>query len=494
MKKSTITLLTLVLGAMILVACQPQTVEVTRVVTETETIVETVVETVTEQVEVEITRIVEGESVTETVVEEVEVTRVVESVVEVIVDPTECNLDPPAEPVEINMIGWSFPITDYYAEELEKCNRIDNITVNANLLASADAQEQVRLALSSGGDSPFDIVHGANGQVADWGGPGWLLPLNDLVEKYWDEYDLGDIPAVAWEGATFDGNIYGVPIVGNTLHLIYNQELLDQYGITDVPVTYDDVLAYCETVGLDNPEIDFPFTINLSAGWAWEIEFFAMQRGFGGDFIDENNMPTFNDETGVAAANMLKSLADTCMGVDGYSFSLNDQEVAMQLGTLPMTQMWASRAANMQDPDRTELGDVIMFAPAPKATADGPGTGTAWNDYYMIPLNTTNDPEVIFQVIMEAADARSQKDAAEVGMATRVSAAQFGGPYQPAAVQSIADGVGIYQKHPAVGIVRAKLGEFLPLIGTGEMTAQEALDAAAEAYIEEATAQGYIDG
>ncbi len=56
-------------------------------------------------------------------------------------------------------------------------------------------------------------------RVGDWGGKGWLLPLNDLIEKYWDEYDLGDIPAVVWEGGTLDGNIYGVPIIGNTLHL-----------------------------------------------------------------------------------------------------------------------------------------------------------------------------------------------------------------------------------------------------------------------------------
>ena len=151
-------------------------VEVTRVITETETVTETVVE----EVEVEVTRVVEGETVVETVVEEV--------VVEVIVDPTDCNLEAPADDTEINMIGWSFPITDFYAEELEKCNRYDTLTVNTNLLAGADAQEQVRLALSGGGDSPFDIVHGANGQVAEWGAPGWLLPLNDLVEQYWDTW------------------------------------------------------------------------------------------------------------------------------------------------------------------------------------------------------------------------------------------------------------------------------------------------------------------
>ena len=58
------------IASLVLAACQPQVVEVTRVVSET------VTETVTQ--EVEVTRVVEGEVVTETVTQEVEVTRVVE--------------------------------------------------------------------------------------------------------------------------------------------------------------------------------------------------------------------------------------------------------------------------------------------------------------------------------------------------------------------------------------------------------------------------------
>jgi len=462
-KKNLLTVVTMALLALVSAACG---------VAEPQTIVETVV------VEKEVK-----------VVETVEVEK--EVVKEVIVDPTECNLDPPAEPVEINMIGWSFPITDYYADELKKCDKVENLTVNTNLLSSSDAQEQVRLALSSGGDSPYDIVHSANAGVAEWAAVGWMMPLNDLIDKYRDEYNLDDIPQAAWDGATIDGQIYGVPIVGNTLHLIYRQDIFDDMGIA-VPDTYDDVIAMCNTIGLDNPDYDMPFTINLSAGWAWEIEFFQMLRAYGGDYIDENNNATFNGEEGVKAVNKLIEIADACMGPDGYSFSLNDQEVAVQLGTLPATNMWASRAANMSDPDRTDLVDVISYAPAPRATADGPRAGSAWNDFYMIPATTTNDPDLIFRIIMEAADARSQKDAAKVGMATRLSAAEFGGPYMPAANQTITEGIGSYDKKPAIGIVRAKMGEFLPLVGTGEMTAQEALDAAAEAYTEEAKAQGYI--
>jgi multiple sugar transport system substrate-binding protein len=402
-----------------------------------------------------------------------------------------CRVPSPAEATEINMIGWSFPITDFYATELTKCNEVENLIVNANLLASSDAKEQVRLALSAGGDSPYDIVHGANGEIAAWGGTGWTMPLNDLVEKYWDEYNLGDIPEKAWEGATIDGKIYGVPVVANSLHLIYRQDVFTELGIA-VPETYDDVIAMCNTIGLDNPDYDMPFTINLSAGWGWELEFFQMLRAYGGDFLDENNNASFNGEEGVMAVEKLVEIANACMGVDGYTFALNDQEIAMQLGTLPATNMWASRAANMSDPTRTELGDVIAYAPAPRATADGPRAGSAWNDFYMIPTNTTNDPELIFRIIMEITDEESQKEAAKVGMASRVSVTEFGGPYQSAAVQTIEEGVGIYAKNPAIGIVRAKLGEFLPLVGTGEMTAQEALDAAAAAYTEEAKAQGFI--
>ena len=64
MKKALLFISVLVVGILI-TACQPETVEVTRIVTET----------VTETQEIEVTRVVEGEVVTETVVEEVEVTR-----------------------------------------------------------------------------------------------------------------------------------------------------------------------------------------------------------------------------------------------------------------------------------------------------------------------------------------------------------------------------------------------------------------------------------
>lgn len=477
MKKLSV-LLVLVMLATLFASCAtptPQVVE--KVVTQ---VVEKVV---TQEVEKVVTKEVEKA-----------VTQQVEKVVTATPEPASvgCNIGPQDKLTAINMIGWSFPIMDFYATELEKCNKIKNLRVNTQLLSGADAQEQVRLALSAGGNSPYDIVHGANNQVTEWGGAGWLLPLNDLVKKYSDQYNLSGIPQTVWDGVTLDGKIYGVPMVGNTFNVIYRKDVFDKLGLKP-PETYDDVISICKTIGLDNPDWDMPFSIaDLSYARGWEIEFFQVLRAYGGDYLDKDNQPIFNSEAGVKALNKILEVVNACYGKKGLSTSLNDQELALEKGKLPGAKMWASRAANMSDPKRTDLVDVLAYAPAPRVVAGGPRAASAWNDYYMIPAKTTKDPELIFRIIMEAGDEASQKAAAAYGMPTRASAMAFGGPYLPAANQSIAEGIGNYDKNRAINIAVAKLSESLPLAGSGDMTAQQALDAAAKAYIEEATAQGFI--
>ena len=423
----------------------------------------------------------------------VEVTPIMEATPEVVVvDPTECRLDAPNEPVEIKMIGWAFDITEYYARELEKCGRVENLTVTTEFQDSTEVKDQVTSAMFAFRESQFDIVHGATSEVSGWGGEGGLLPLDSLVEAYWDEYNLDDIPANLWEMASYKGRIYGIPIATNTVHFIYREDVLDVLNLP-VPKTYDDILAMCEAVGLDNPDFDMPFALNLSAKWAWEIEFFQIHRALGGRYLDAENRPIFNDETGVEAVNLLLNIAETCMGEQALTFDIEEQQYAMQTGRLVATNTWASRTRRMHDRDQSDYADEVVSAPAPSVVDDGLYAGSAWADFYMIPANVGNDPDLIFRIIMEAVDERSQYDAAQFGIATRSSAVEDGLPNLRAVNLTIIGGVGNYEQNPAVQIARAELGEFLSRAGDGTMTVEEALDAAAEAYLEEAIRQGYVD-
>jgi len=412
-------------------------------------------------------------------------------------DMDPCVLDPPMEAAEINFMGWAFPITEFFAAELEKCNEVENLTVNIQLLDSPTAEEQANLALSGGGDSPWAILHTVPSRIVNLSGFDALQPLNDLVDQYRDEYNLDDIPQPVWDAVTIDGNIYGVPFMSNTMHLFYRTDLFEKHMI-EVPTTYDEVMDACAVLAENEDSIDLPFTMNLHAGWAWEIEFMHFIRSFGGRYLnDDDNMPIFNGEEGVAALTKMKEVVDACMGPEGLTYSIDDSEIGMETGTLAFVHIWASRAANMDDPEKSDYVGIIGFAPSPAPDPEsGILGGSAWVDAYSITKRGGVDYDLAFRAIMETFDFEGQVGGSAHGAIVRssVSEAGHGGRNMPAFAVSLGQGVGGNSLNPASSLARVALGNWLPLVGSGDLSPQEALDNAAEEYIAEATAQGYIDG
>jgi len=403
------------------------------------------------------------------------------------------NIEAPSAETTIDVIGWTFPITDFYRTQFEALNGVENLTVNVQYLNNAGAQEQVRLALSGGKKSPYEIVHAANTQVSEWGFPGWLMPINDLVEKYWDEYDLGDIPQTAWDAATVDGNILGVPAVSNSFQMIYRADLFEKHGIK-VPDTYADVIAAAKILRAEEKSIDVPFVMNLHAGWAWEIEFFQMLGALGGKYVNDDNTPAFNGPEGIQALELIAKIAEEAMGAEGLAYSIDDVEIGLQTGRLAFANTWSSRAVKMNDPEVSDFAAELKFAPSPRATAGGKRGASAWNDFYCIPSNVDVDRELIFKVIMESLDLESQKQAVEFGIPTRMKSMEsdLAGAYMEPSMVGIADGAGAYMIRPSIPLVRTALGEFLPLTATGGESAKSILDKAAASYTEEAKANGFI--
>ena len=407
-------------------------------------------------------------------------------------DMGSCMIEPPESAAQVNMIGWTYPIIDFYADELEACNAVDNIDVNTQLLDSGSAHDQLRLALGASGTSPYDIIMVTEGDVESYAHEGWMMPLNDLIEKYEDQYQISDILGLA--DMTVDGNIYGLPMEQNTRHLFYRPDLLEKHMI-DVPETWDDVIAACAVLQAED-SIVIPFTTQLHAGWAWRVEFGDMLLAFGGKMLNDDMTPAFNSDEGVQALDKLVEIVDACMGEEGLTFSIDDSQIGIATGELAMAFTWASRAASMDDPDFSDFVGGIEFAPAPRATADGlygatGGTGAGLG----IPANIDDDPDLVFQVIMEAMDEESQLRGSNYGVITRGAvAANAEARYLPAVFATISGGVG-ETTFPAIGAVLNPVwDQWLPQIVTGEMSAAELLDAAADAYTAEATAQGFIEG
>jgi len=394
----------------------------------------------------------------------------------------ECGIPNPADEIEIDILGWEFPITSAYAEEFEECED-GNYAFNYQFLDSAAAQEQMKLDAATG-EPEFEMYQGSNSFLLELANSGSLMPLNDLIAKYGDQYELDQIDQSFFDFMSIDGNIYGIPAVSNTMHVFYNEPLLAEIGV-DVPTTFAEALEICPTI--QEAGYDAGFMYNLSAGWAWRIEFDAILGSLGVDPVDPlTGEPNFNSPEGVQAANILKDMWEVCGGSIGGTYSLDDYQAAFQTGEVVIGHIWASRAGAMDDPEASTVVGDIQYAPA--LSVDG-GTlaAPAYVDGWGIPAGT--DPEMvdeIFLAIAAATDLESQETAAEFGLVTRAGVTHPNGPRDAAAAEtSLVNGSGPDLSHPAAGIARAKLGDALIQILDGA-SVEDVLAEAEAAYLEEA--------
>ena len=185
--------LVLLLAVMALAACAPQTVEVTRVVTETETVVE----------EVEVTRVVDGEVVTE----QIEVTRIVEVAAEPEV----------MEPVTLEFYHWFG--ADLGETTIKAINAIfqaenPHITVEFETADTATYEQVINTRLSAN-DAPdlFGVFPGT--KFHPQAEAGFLMDLND--EPWVDTLFDG-----AKFVSTYQGRVMALPIDANVIREIFH--------------------------------------------------------------------------------------------------------------------------------------------------------------------------------------------------------------------------------------------------------------------------------
>ena len=399
----------------------------------------------------------------------------------------DCPIPNPEEEVEIDLLGWSFPVVDEFAKQLEECGE-GNYSFNVQFLDSTEARNQATLDLATG-DPSFEIIQGSNSFIVELANQDLLRPLNDFIDKYGDEFDLDQIDQSFYDLGSVDGNVYAIPMVSNTMHVFYNEAKMDELGLT-VPTTFDEAIAQCadlEEAGVAG------FAIMASAGWAWQIEFDNVLGSMGVDPVDpETGQPNFNSPEGIAAANVLVDVLESCGGSTAGSYSTDDIQNAFQTEEYIVGQTWASRAAAMDDPEASLVVDGIKFAPA-LSTGGDILAAPAFMDGYGIPAGIDDVlAEQIFLAIMAAADVESQEAAAAHSTVTRTGISNADGPRNGEAVEtSLVNGKGPDIAHPAAGLARAEIGNALITILDG-VSVEDALAAAEEAYLAEAEAQDLL--
>jgi ABC-type glycerol-3-phosphate transport system substrate-binding protein len=370
----------------------------------------------------------------------------------------------------VQLIGYRYPASEFYAEQMKAA--VPGTEVSVQLMPSDKVMELVNINLSSQSGN-LDILHMTDALLSNAVQNKWLRPLNDLWDKYKNEFALDDIDKNIVDGLSRDGNLYVVPTEFNSLIQFYRTDLFEEKGLK--PATTLD--EYKKNAAALNTGKQAGVIMLGRAGDPLMTETHYYLNNIGDGWFDQQWQPVFNSENGVRAIEFMKEMSRFAQR--GFASSASDEAaLALQQGFAAMGNHYLTRASSMNDPAKSRFVGKIGTEVAAQGNQRISLTG------YAISAFSKQDPNLLFRIIMGAAKTESMKANVKNNVPTRVSlmsdgelASQY--PYLKAAQGAAKAGKNL-PRMPyffSVGdIVSRRVNQVL----TNEMQAKEAMDAAAK--------------
>lgn len=353
-----------------------------------------------------------------------------------------------------------------------------------NFTAELDQEFRTKQPAAFAADpSLYQIGGVANGTITPLLNEGTIRPLDDLVAAYGQDLSPNQLIRV-------DGQIMAIAMMVNTQHLMYRQDLFGELGL-DVPTTWDEVIVTAEAIR-EAGVVQYPLGGTMKAGWNIAQDFNNMFLGFGGSFVNDDGTPNVNTEAGVKALEMMARLTEFMDPEYLVSDSTYVQQ-QFQQGTIAMANLWASRAAAMDNADESQVVGLVNTAAAPLAMSGGAPATTLWWDGFVIATNITDEEaEAAFQVALEGMDT-------QMVMENNEDAIWLVPGYQPnrlaegaIATATASPAPQSYPSSTEMGLMHTALGNQLSAFFTGELSAEDTLEAVEAEYRTSAEEAGVL--
>ena len=380
----------------------------------------------------------------------------------------------------ISILGNDFAAIQSIAAGVQECAS-GSVTVNVNLTTE---HRNIQVAALTANPAEYTSAIVANSSIVPLMNEGLIRQLDDLVAMYGQGLNPNQL-------ITIDGQVMAVAFMANAQHLFYRSDVLEAAGVA-VPTTYEEVLAAAEAIRAAGI-MEHPYAMNTAVGWNLGEEFVNMYLGLGGSFFAAGSAaPAVNNETGVAALNMLAQL-NSYANPDFLTFDSNATAALWESGQLALATMWGSRAAPILDNEGSteEITSTTMLAAAPMVGGGSTPASTLWWDGITISANISDeDAAATFQALMHAM--RPEAIAAANDQAVWLApgytpSATAGGVFATATA-----GAAPYPMLPYMGLMHTALGENLSEFLQGTESAEQALADVEAAYTTAARAQGFL--
>lgn len=250
----------------------------------------------------------------------------------------------------------------------------------------------------------------------DWGDICMIpttIPLTELSDYFAPLCDLSAIEDEYNFASTrsYDGKVYGIPSTGNAQGIVYNKQVFEDAGITELPTTPDEFIDDLKAIKAYDSSID-PLYTNYAAGWtmtAWDAYIGGGATG-NADYLNVEMPQTHDvfakgalgdDNIGPyavynilyqAVSQGLTEADPTTTDWEGCKGRINNGEIGtMVLGSWAIVQMQAAG----------DNADNIGYMPFP-ITVDGVQYASAGADYsYGVNKNTSDDNKIAAELYIK---------------------------------------------------------------------------------------------
>lgn len=381
---------------------------------------------------------------------------------------------------KVSIIGNDFPAVHTVADAAAAC-ATDAVEVKQNLTKD---HETLNAPGMTANPAEYSAAIISSSSLVTLMSAGLVRPLDDLIAAHG-----ADIPKN--QLVTIDGKVMAVAFMANAQHMFYRKDLLDAAGVA-APKTYEELLAAAEAVRAGG--MASPFCSTYGVGWNLGQEFVNMYLGMGGAFFKPGSAePAINNEKGVAALEMMKSLAGY-MNPDFLTFDSNAVTAEWEAGNCAIATLWGSRAEVLMDGKDSAPGvaESTMATATPTAGGNSYPATTLWWDGWAIATNTSDEDAAASFMAMKAGIATSILTADTMGQAVWMIEGYQPTPAAQGVAESIAGGAPSYPMEPYMGAMHmaadGNLADFL----SGKEDAATALADIEAAYVAAAKEGGFL--
>jgi sorbitol/mannitol transport system substrate-binding protein len=348
----------------------------------------------------------------------------------------ECDYEAPESATTVNVLAYNSSAIDPFTDTMVSSCTKGDVTVKHDPI-DFGGQVTKTTATLAGDTGTYDILETYGFVIPGFATDESLVPLDDLFEKYADDYGLNEISEAMRTGMSYDGKLYAIPMQAQMFVMAYRADIFEDLGI-DVPTTFPEMIEAAEAIkaaGL----MEYPIALPWLATADVSTSFQATMNSLGADFATADGEVTLDTPEAQEALEAMLALKPY---MDPQVTTFDQPKVQQQMynNTAAMSIMFSGRMNDLTLDTNSQLAESFAFAAPPKVSDEADYLYDRLSiDGWSIPFNTELDHDMLFVMMASAVSEDASKASvpaaypAREGMVTAENS-----PYGEAANASIA--------------------------------------------------------